>query len=80
VWRALSALTGEDRELLIMRAWDEMSVTEIALLLDCTPNAVSSRLHKARRRLTVELQRQEAASDGHVEASPRLDERSDRDR
>jgi len=48
---AFATLDPDDRELLAMRAWDGLAVTEIAMLLDCTPNAASIRLHKARRRL-----------------------------
>jgi RNA polymerase sigma-70 factor (ECF subfamily) len=52
---ALDGLTHDDRDLLIMRAWDGLAVTEIAALLDCTPNAASIRLHKARGRLAAAL-------------------------
>jgi RNA polymerase sigma-70 factor (ECF subfamily) len=61
LWRALARLSSEDRDLLIMRAWDELPVTEMAGLLGCTPNAVSLRLHKARRRLADALDRTESA-------------------
>jgi RNA polymerase sigma-70 factor (ECF subfamily) len=44
-----------------MRAWDELPVQEMAVLLGCTPNAVSLRLHKARRRLAAALRGTEAA-------------------
>jgi RNA polymerase sigma-70 factor (ECF subfamily) len=59
LWQALSRLSLEDRDLLIMRAWDELPVQEMAVLLGCTPNAASLRLHKARRRLAVALGRTE---------------------
>lgn len=59
LWRALARLSPEDRDLLIMRAWDELPVHEMAVLLGCTPNAVSLRLHKARRRLATALGRTE---------------------
>ncbi|HZM41022.1 MAG TPA: sigma-70 family RNA polymerase sigma factor [Acidimicrobiales bacterium] len=61
LWDALSRLTPEERDLLIMRAWDELPVTEMAVLLGCTPNAVSLRLRKARRRLADALDRTESA-------------------
>ena len=67
---ALAALSPDDRDLLIMRAWDELPVAEMARLLDCSPNAVSVRLHKARRRLAVELKK-DAGATGHVEVEPR---------
>jgi len=56
---ALATLTNDDRDLLVMRAWDGMAVTDIAALLDVTPNAVSVRLSKARTRLAL-----------HCEGSP----------
>jgi RNA polymerase sigma-70 factor (ECF subfamily) len=59
LWQALSRLSPEDRDLLIMRAWDELAVQDMAVLLGCTPNAVSLRLHKARRRLAAALGRTE---------------------
>ena len=65
LWSALSALLPEDRELLMMRAWDELAVGDIAKVLGCTANAASSRLHKARARLAQELRRQENDSAGH---------------
>jgi len=61
LWRALARLSPEDRDLLIMRAWDELPVQDMAVLLGCTPNAVSVRLHKARRRLADALDRKENA-------------------
>ncbi|HRW39699.1 MAG: RNA polymerase sigma factor [Acidimicrobiales bacterium] len=48
---ALGRLDDDDRELLVLRAWDGLPVHEIAVLLGCTPNAASIRLHRARRRL-----------------------------
>ena len=57
LWHALAALTEDDRDVLLMRAWDQLSVSDMAILLGCTPNAVSLRLHKARERLKNELDR-----------------------
>jgi RNA polymerase sigma-70 factor (ECF subfamily) len=48
---ALAGLSDSERDVLVMRCWDGLAVHEIATLLGCTPNAVSLRLHKARRRL-----------------------------
>ena len=52
---ALAALRPADRDLLVMAAWDELPVRDIAVLLGVTPNAVSIRLHKARKRLAAAL-------------------------
>lgn len=69
---ALAGLSDDDRELLVMRAWDGLAVTDIARLLDVTPNAVSVRLHKARTRLSALL-------DGTDAASPRTRSRRSHD-
>lgn len=66
LWRALSALSTEDRELLIMRAWDGLAVTEMAVIFGCTANAVSLRLHKARNRLAAELGWKDEGDAGQV--------------
>lgn len=48
LWAALASLPDEQRDLLIMRAWDGLAVGEIAQLLGCSPNAASIRLTRAR--------------------------------
>lgn len=70
LWRALASLAPDDRDLLIMRAWDELAVTGMAELLGCTPNAVSVRLYKARRRLADALARTDGARPGHPPGDP----------
>lgn len=67
LWTALASLADDDRDLLLMRAWDELAVTDIAVLLGCTPNAASLRLHRARSRLA------DALAAGSV-GPPRIDE------
>jgi RNA polymerase sigma-70 factor, ECF subfamily len=64
--RALDALSADERDLLIMQAWDGLSIGEMAVLLGCSNNAVSLRLYKARRRLARELSRKENLGSGHV--------------
>ena len=49
--RALGALSAEDRELLRLSAWEDLAPREIAAVLGVSANAVSIRLHRARRRL-----------------------------
>ena len=61
LWAALASLDEDDRELLLLRTWDGLPVTDLAVLLACTPNAVSLRLHKARRRLAAALDALDAA-------------------
>ncbi len=53
---ALDALQPADRELLLLRAWDGLAVRDIAVVLGCTPNAASIRLHRARGRLAELLE------------------------
>ncbi|GEP36449.1 DNA-directed RNA polymerase sigma-70 factor [Nocardioides psychrotolerans] len=48
---ALAGLTGAEAELVRLWAWEQLTPTEIAAVLDVTPNAVSIRLHRARARL-----------------------------
>jgi RNA polymerase sigma-70 factor (ECF subfamily) len=62
---ALACLPDEDRELLIMRAWDGLAVTEIAALLGVTPNAASVRLSRARTKLSGLLDRTGLDRGGH---------------
>ena len=73
---AFAALSADDRDVLQLRAWDGLAVTEIASLLGCTPNAVSLRLHKARRRLELLLDEKDRPRAGHVAAEPTAEERS----
>ena len=63
---ALSRLSEPDRELLLMRAWDGLAIGEIAKILDCTTNAASVRLSKARARLRKELTEKDRPPGGHV--------------
>ena len=70
LWPALAALGEDDRDLLLMRAWDGLSVADIAVLLRCSAPTVSSRLHRAHRRLAAELARRDPEAPGHVRADP----------
>jgi len=51
LWEAWERLSGRDREVLALVAWEELSVPEAAAVLDCSAPAFSVRLHHARRRL-----------------------------
>ena len=61
--RALGRLSTDDRELLMLWAWEQLSVGEIAVALGATPNTASVRLRRARRRLADQL----TASGCHIE-------------
>ncbi|MEM9612005.1 MAG: RNA polymerase sigma factor [Actinomycetota bacterium] len=52
---ALDRLSFDDREILRLVTWEEMSHAEIAETLGCSVNAVGIRLHRARKRLRHEL-------------------------
>lgn len=51
VGRALSDLSDDDAEILRLVAWEGMSTTQVAAILDIEPNAARQRLHRARVRL-----------------------------
>ena len=50
VLNALATLSASDQELLRLRAWEELSSAEIAVVLGITASAVDMRLSRARRR------------------------------
>ena len=52
---ALARLSDADRELVHLWAWEGLEPREIAVVLDSTPNAISIRLHRVRRRLADDL-------------------------
>lgn len=63
---ALRSLRPVDQELLRLWGWEQLSPSEIALVLDLTPNAVSIRLHRAKQRLAAALGgRKNHAGAGH---------------
>lgn len=52
VLKALLKLSEQDREILLLAAWEQLSTLEIAVVLGCSENAAALRLHRARKRLT----------------------------
>ena len=62
---ALARLTESDRELVLLVGWEELEPAQIALVLGLTPEAVRSRLHRARARLREALEAEAAA--GHAQ-------------
>ncbi|MCW2814478.1 MAG: Sigma-70, region 4 type 2 [Nocardioides sp.] len=65
---ALAALPERDAELLRLWAWEQLTPTEIAVVLDTTANAVGVRLHRAREKLRAEL-RKNGVGAGHEETT-----------
>lgn len=51
VWRALLLLPEHQREILMLRYFNEFSLPEIGQILDVPVGTVKSRLHQARQRL-----------------------------
>lgn len=62
---ALLRLGHADRELLRLWAWEELEPREIAAVMGLTPNAVSLRLTRAKKKLERELTRQDLVASGH---------------
>jgi RNA polymerase sigma-70 factor (ECF subfamily) len=64
---ALAGLDEPDRELLHLWAWEQLEPVEIAVVLGLTPNAVSIRLHRAKRKLgeNLEVARKNEMLSGH---------------
>lgn len=53
--QALSRLSADDRELLLLLAWDGLSQEQAALALGISPTALRVRLHRARNRLRMHM-------------------------
>lgn len=67
--RAMAGLGDEERELLLLVTWDELSPSEAAKVLGLSQIATRSRLHRARRRLRGLLEGHESGA----LCSPQLD-------
>jgi RNA polymerase sigma-70 factor, ECF subfamily len=52
---ALSALSPEDREVLLLAGWDGLDTQGLATALACSPVAARARLSRARRRFSAQL-------------------------
>jgi RNA polymerase sigma-70 factor (ECF subfamily) len=55
VHAALGRLRDLDREVVLLWAWEGLTPKEIATVMGLTPNAVSIRLHKAKKQLAQHL-------------------------
>lgn len=65
VWEALTELRDADAEVLRLHVWEELKVSEMAGVLGLTPNAVSIRLHRAKKKLADKI-RKMPPIDGHA--------------
>jgi RNA polymerase sigma factor (sigma-70 family) len=68
---ALSRLSEDDREILMLVAWDGLNSQELGWALSCSPTAARIRLHRARARLGDEWADERMATS---KTSPRLKE------
>jgi len=64
VARLLAGLSETDRDALELVVWHDMSPTEAAYALGCTPTAMRARLSRARRRLELALRADASISGG----------------
>jgi RNA polymerase sigma-70 factor (ECF subfamily) len=63
---ALQRLSPNEREVMQLVIWDELSVAETAEVLGCSINVVEVRLHRARKRLARTMPAASGASDRAV--------------
>ncbi|MFH8405892.1 RNA polymerase sigma factor [Streptomyces sp. NPDC018019] len=57
VHEALDRLSPADQEVLRLTAWEELTLQELAVTLDCSQSAAAMRLHRARNRLRTQIER-----------------------
>ncbi len=60
---ALQALSPDDRDILVLVAWEGFTVEQLAEALGCSKPTASVRLHRARRRFAALLDKADAKSD-----------------
>ena len=65
---AITRLGRADVEVLLLSTWEHLSVAEIAIVLNISPNAVAQRLHRAHRNLGREYRRLQTQSFSTPEA------------
>jgi RNA polymerase sigma-70 factor (ECF subfamily) len=53
---ALARLSNRERESLIITEWDELSISEAAMVAGCSPATFRVRLHRARRNIARHLE------------------------
>ena len=64
---AIATLRPEEAELLRLWAWEQLTPAEIAVVLGVSPNAASTRLTRAKKKLSDRLRKTRAAA-GHEES------------
>lgn len=71
VTEALAKLSKRDQELLLLTAWEELTPSEIALMLDLSSGVVRKRLFRARARLIAAAGQLDGESDLGKSPQPR---------
>lgn len=66
---AFEVLSGSEREIVRLWAWERLEPREISVVLDITPNAVSVALSRAKRKLAVRLGGQDHGDAGHLQGA-----------
>jgi RNA polymerase sigma-70 factor (ECF subfamily) len=56
VLAAVETLRDDDREVLLLAAWEGLTPTQIGAAIGCSPNAAAVRLHRARSRLAAAME------------------------
>jgi RNA polymerase sigma-70 factor, ECF subfamily len=74
---ALARLRAGDREVLLLRYWEELEPQQIARAMGCSRTAAAVRLHRARRRLARELNQEGAEHVGGEQQRPACVERTE---
>ena len=57
IWLALRSLPADQRQVVVLKIWEEMTFQDIADVLDCSLQTVASRYRYAIQKLTPKLQR-----------------------
>ena len=69
---ALRSLSADDRELLLLLAWEGLDAGGVARTLGCSRNAARIRIHRARRRFAAALATTDAPKRAPSVPDPRL--------
>ncbi len=70
LWLAISGLSSLDREILTLMAWEGLTPSEIAAVMNMSANVVRVRLHRARRQLRTRLERENRLQAQSISATP----------
>ena len=62
---AMESLGADDREMLMLVAWDGLTPSEVGTVFGITANAARLRLHRARRKLADHLETTCSSASGH---------------